>query len=89
MLVWVVMVLAVVVDKEAWEILLAGVQNLSPCNHEEEDTCITYHHTLEDKPTVVTALDTDILIPTVHVFVSVFPIMTGFYNQEKTVCECF
>ena len=76
-------------EKEAWEILLTGVQNLSPCNYEEEDTRIAYHHTSEDKPTVVTALDTDILIPTVHVFEYVFQIMTGFYNQEKTVCECF
>ena len=70
--------MVIALEKEAWEILLTGVQNLSPCNHEEEDTRVTYHHTLEDKTTMVTALDTDILIPTVHVFVYVFPIITGF-----------
>ena len=50
--------------------MLTGVQNLSPCNHEEADTRIMYHCTLEDKSTVVIALDTDILILLVHVFAS-------------------
>ena len=57
-------------EKEAWEILFAGAQNSSPCNHEEADTRIIYHRTLEDKPTVVIASDTDILILMVHLFAS-------------------
>ena len=47
-----------------------GAQNSSPCNHEEADTRIIYHCTLEDKPTVVIASDTDILILMVHLFAS-------------------
>ena len=57
-------------EKEAWEILFAGAQNSSPCNHEEADTRIIYHCTLEDKPTMVIASDTDILILMVHLFAS-------------------
>ena len=57
-------------EKEAWEILSTGAQNSSPCNHEEADTRIIYHCTLEDKPTMVIASDTDILILMVHLFAS-------------------
>ena len=73
----------ITLEKEALEISLTGVQNLSPCNHEEADTRIMYYCTLEDKPTVVIASDTDILILMVHVFASRL-----FTNQEKPVCEC-
>ena len=41
------------------------------CNHEEADTRIMYHCTLEDKPTVVIATDTDILM--VYAFASRLP----------------
>ena len=57
-------------EKEAWEILLTGVQNLSPCNREEVDTRIMYHCTFEDKSTVVIASDTNSLILMVHTFTS-------------------
>ena len=51
--------LVITLEKEAWEISLTGVQNLYPCNHEEVDTRIMYHCTLEDKPTVVVASDSN------------------------------
>ena len=72
--------LVITLEKEAWEISFPGVQNLSPCNHEEEDTRIMYHWTFEDKSTVVIASDTDILILMAHIFASRY--------QEKPVCEC-
>ena len=62
--------LVIKLEKEVWEILLTGAQNSSPCNHEEADTRIIYHCTLEDKPTVVIASDTNILILMVHLFAS-------------------
>ena len=74
--------LMIALEKEAWEISLTGVQNLSPCNHEEEDTRILYHCTLEGKQTVVNALDTDILILLVHVFASHLP-DHGWFLQTK------
>ena len=74
--------LMIALEKEAWEISLTGVQNLSPCNHEEEDTRIMYHCTLEGKQTVVNALDTDILILLVHVFASHLP-NHGWFLQTK------
>ena len=40
---------------------LTGEQNLSPCSPKEPDTRIMYHCTLQDKPTLVIVLDTDIL----------------------------
>ena len=43
------------------------------CNHEEADTRIMYHCTLEDKLTVVIATDTDILILMVYAFASRLP----------------
>ena len=80
-------------EKEEWEILLTGVQNLSPCNHKELDIRIMYHCTLEDKLTVIIPSDTDILILCymyLH-FASYygtcicmyFPIITGFYKPKK------
>ena len=60
----------ITLEKEACEISVTGVQNLSPCHHEEVETRIMYHCTLEDKPTVVIASDTDTLILTEHVFAS-------------------
>ena len=60
-------------ENEVWEISLTGVQSLSPGNHEEANTCIICYCTLKDKPTVVIALDTDILILMVHVFASRLP----------------
>ena len=60
----------ITLEKEACEISVTGVQNLSPCHHEEAETLIMYHCTLEDKPTVVIASDTDTLILTEHVFAS-------------------
>ena len=72
--------LVITLEKEAWEISFTGVQNLSPCNYEEADARILYHCTFEDKSTVVTASDTDILILMVHIFASRY--------QEKPVFEC-
>ena len=81
--------LVITLEKQAWETSLAGVQNLSPCNHEEADTHFMYHCLLKDKPTVVIALDTDILILMVNVFASCLPDRDWFFtNQEKPVCEC-
>ena len=65
--------LVVTLEKGTWETSLAGVQNLSPSNHEEVETRIMYHCPLKDKPTVVIASDTDILIRMVHVLASRFP----------------
>ena len=42
--------LMITLEKKAWEILLTGVQNLFPCNHEEADTRIMYNCTFEDIP---------------------------------------
>ena len=72
----------ITLEKVAWEISLIGVQNLSPCNH-EEGTHITYHCTLEDKPTVVIASDTDILILMLHVFASRLPDHDWFLQTKK------
>ena len=42
-----------------------------------------YHCTLEDKPTVVIASDTDILILTLHVFASRLPDHDWFLQTKK------
>ena len=48
-----------------------------------------YHCTLEDKPAVVIASDTDILILMVDVFASHLPDHDWLLQtQKKTVCEC-
>ena len=75
--------LVITLEKEAWGISLTGVQNLSPCNHEEADIRIMYYYTLEDKPTVVIASDTDILIIVVHVFASGLPDHDWFLQTRK------
>ena len=64
-------------------ISLMGLQNLSPCNQEEADTCIMYHCTVDDKPAVVIASDTDILIFIVHVFVSRLSDHDWFLQTKK------
>ena len=81
--------LVITLEKEAWDITLTRVQNLSPCNHEEVDTRIMYHCSLEDKPTVVVVSDNDILVLMVHVFASRLPNHDWFLqNKTKPVCEC-
>ena len=75
--------LVITLEKEAYKISLTGVQNLFPCNHKEADTCIIYHYTLEDKPTVVIASDTDILILMVNVFACHLPDHDWFLQTEK------
>ena len=75
--------LVITLEKEACKISLTGVQNLFPCNHKEADTCIIYHYTLEDKPTVVIASDTDILILMVNVFACHLPDHDWFLQTEK------
>ena len=60
--------LVITLEKEAQEISLTGVQNLSPCNRKEVDTRIMYHCILGDKPKVVIASNTDILTLMLHVF---------------------
>ena len=74
----------ITLEKEAWEISLTGVQNLSLCNHEEADTRIVYHCTLEDKPKVVIALDNDILILMVLVFASRLPDHACFLQTKES-----
>ena len=76
-------VLVITLEKEVYKISLTGVQNLSPCNHEEADTRIMYHCTLEDKPAVVIASDTDILVLMVHVFASRLPDHDWFLQTKK------
>ena len=72
----------ITLEKEAREISLTGVQNLSPCNHEcNADTRIMYHCSLEDKPTVVIASDTNILIHIVMYLHLVFLIMKKKKNS--------
>ena len=79
--------LVIALEKEAWEILVTGVQNLSPYNREEAVTRIMYHYTLEDKPTVVIASEADLLILMVHVFGSRLPDHDWFLQTlEKPVC---
>ena len=73
----------ITLEKVAWEISLTGVQNLSPFNHEEAGTRIIYHCTLEDKPTVVIASNTDILILMLHVFASRLPDHDWFLQTKK------
>ena len=75
--------LVITLEKEVYKISLTGVQNLSPCNHEEADTRIMYHCTLEDKPAVVIASDTDILVLMVHVFASRLPDHDWFLQTKK------
>ena len=75
--------LVITLEKEAYKISLTRVQNLSPCNHEEADTRIMYHCTLEDKPAVVIASDTDILVLMVHVFASRLPDHGWFLQTKK------
>ena len=75
--------LVITLEKKAWEVSLSGVQNLSPYNHEEGDTLIMYHCTLEDKPTAVIASNTDILILTVHASASHLPDQDGFLQTNK------
>ena len=60
-------------EKEAWEISLTEVQNLSPCNYKEADSRIMYHCTSEDKATAVIASYTDIFTLLVDVFTSRLP----------------
>ena len=73
----------IALEKEAWEISLTEVQNLFPCNYEEGDTRIMYHCTLEDKPTMVIALDTAILILMMHLFTSRLPDHDWFLQTKK------
>ena len=78
--------LVIALEKEAWEILVTGAQNLSPYNREEAVTRIMYHCTLEDKPTVVIASEADLLILMVHVFGSHLPDHDWFLQTlEKPV----
>ena len=65
--------LMIILEKEALEKSLTGVQNLSPCNRKESDNRNRYHCTWEDKLAVVIASDTDILILMVHVLASRIP----------------
>ena len=65
--------MVVTIEKNTWEITSAGVSVLPPCNHEEADTRVIYHCMMEDKPTVVIASDTDILILMVYAFASRLP----------------
>ena len=62
---------------------LAGAQNLCPCNHKEADTRVICHCTLENKPTVVIPLGTDILILLVHLFASRLPDQDWFLRTKK------
>ena len=79
--------LVIALEKEAWEILVTGVQNLSPYNREEAVTRIMYHYTLEDKPTVVIASEADLLILMIHGFGSRLPDHDWFLQTlEKPVC---
>ena len=73
----------ITLENKAWGILLTLVHNLSPRNHEEADIRIMYHCTLEDKPTVVIASDTDILILMVHAFASRLPDHDYFLQTNK------
>ena len=75
--------LIITLEKEACKISLTGVENLSPCNHEEADTHVIYHCTLEDKPTVGIASYIDILILLVHVFASRLPHHDLFFQIKK------
>ena len=75
--------LVITLEKEARKISLTGVQNLSPCNHKEEDTRIMYRCTLENKPIVVIVSDTAILILLVHVFASRLPDHEWFLQTKK------
>ena len=75
--------LVITLEKEACEISLTGVQNLFPCNHKEADTRIIYYYTLEDKPTVVIASDTDTLILMINVFACHLPDQDWFLQTEK------
>ena len=75
--------LVITLEKEAWEMSLAGVKNSSPCNHKEADNRIMYHCTLENKPTVVIASDSYILILIVHVFASHIPDHDCFLQTKK------
>ena len=75
--------LVIKLEKEVWEISLNGVQNLCPFNREEADNRIMYHCTLEDKPTVVIASDSDILKLMVHVFASHLPDHDCFLQTKK------
>ena len=70
-------------EKEAWEISLTEVQNLSPCNYKEADSRIMYHCTLEDKPTAVIASYTDIFTLLVDVFTSRLPDHDWFLRTRK------
>ena len=65
--------MVITLEKDAWEISASGVQALLPCNHEEAYTRIIYHCTLKDKPTVVVASDTDILVLLIYAFASRLP----------------
>ena len=49
------------IGERSVDMSLTGEQNLSPCSPKEPDTRVMYHCTLQDKPTLVIVLDTDIL----------------------------
>ena len=75
--------LAITLEKEAWEIWLAGAQNLCPCNNKEADTRIICHCTLKDKPIVVIGSGSDVLILLVHIFASPLPDQDWFLQTKK------
>ena len=75
--------LVITLEKEACKMLWTGVHNWFSCNHEEADAYIMYHYTLEYKPTIVVASDTDILILMVHLFASHLPDHDWFLQTKK------
>ena len=75
--------MVITLEKDAWEISASGVQVLLPCNHEEADTRIMYHCTLEGKPTVVIASDTDILVLLIYAFAFRLPAHDWYLQIKK------
>ena len=75
--------LVITSEKNALEITSSGIEVLLPCNHEEADTRIMYHCTLDDKPIVVIASDTDILMLLLYVFADRLPVHDWFLQIKK------
>ena len=70
-------------EKETREITPTGIKHLFTCNHEEADTRVIYHCTLDDKPIVVIATDSDILMLMVDAFAYLLPNHDWFLQTHK------
>ena len=79
--------LILTLETETWEISSTGVNHLFDSNHEVADSCLIHHCILDNRPVVVIATDSDILICMIYAFSLLLPDHDWFLqtSPEKLV----